>query len=131
MIGRLKDVLKQCGVVSCVVWCGVCDCGSWCGVLCGLLYCVVWCCVACLPFVLVCLCVRARVCSGVYIYIYIYMCVLVQIERGGECEISCKWNLDVAENCLHLKTSTIPRISFLIHSSSSISSSRSSSSTAL
>ena len=23
MIGRLKDVLKQCGVVSCVVWCGV------------------------------------------------------------------------------------------------------------
>jgi hypothetical protein len=29
-IGRLKDVLKQCGVVSCVVWCS-----AWCGVRCG------------------------------------------------------------------------------------------------
>jgi len=91
MIGRMKDVLKQCGVASCVIWCGVwcgmfcgaapprlracvrarvcvcdvCNCGSWCGVLCGLLYGVVWCCVApCLLCMLACLwCVNIYVCS--------------------------------------------------------------------
>jgi hypothetical protein len=93
------DALKQCGVVSCVVWCGV--------VCVIVVHGVVWCCVA--PR-LPCMLARARVCvcGGVFIY----MCVLEQIERRGVCEISHKWNLDVAENRLHLKTSTIPRFPF-------------------
>lgn len=47
----------------------------------------------------------------VYGGVFIYTRAQTEREREGVCEISHKWNLDVAENCLHLKISTIPRTS--------------------
>ena len=129
-------------VVWCLVWYGVVcvvvwhhlDFGAWCAVLCGLLYDMVCCCVAphlpCVLLGLWCACVRVRACVRARDGVFIYLCACTERERGGVCEISCKWNLDVAENC-HLKTPTTPKISFLIHSSISNSSKSSNSSTAL
>jgi len=94
--------------------CGVC--GWWCGVLCGLLYGVVW-------HLVFCVCLHVcGVCVCAHVVVYLYIHVLTQIQREGVCEIFRKWNLDMAKN-YHLKTSTLPRISFLIYSSISNSSS--------
>jgi len=100
MIGRLKDVLKQCGVMSCEVWCGVasprlrcvrvCVCVCVCVCvrylcLCVVVWFVVWCGVVlcgtsfseqtCMFVVCVCVCV----CSGVFTY----TCAGTDRERGS------------------------------------------------
>jgi hypothetical protein len=136
---------------SSVVWCPV-----WYGVVHGVVCVVVWHALDFGAYVFVCLCecvfVRFVVWCGVVLcgtsssmhasvfvmHVCVYVCVCVRWclytyartdrERGSVCELTHQWNLAVAENGLHLKTSTIPRISFLIHSSSSNSSSSSSSS---
>ena len=91
---------------------------------------MIWCAVVWHLIFHVCFCVGGVcVCVHVRLIVCLYIRVLAQIQREGVCEISCKWKLDVAENC-HLKTPTSPKISILIHISIS-NSSNSSSSTAL
>jgi len=86
-------------VVWCFVWCGA--------VLCGTLSSVH----ACMFVVCVCVCVCVCACVCVYSGVLIYTCAHADRE-GGVYEISHKWNLDVAENCVYLKTFIISTISF-------------------